>query len=225
VKYGEVYKRERMWMQMNHEYTGNIFGFKIVGQSGGANANFMRVDFKDPKTGDIYNLYTDARGLLSLVKSKTGHVSKQEALTDDYDVNGAIIATGDEFEKGRYRKIYLQNPKNPNEAFVVTGTGTHIKIYPFGEKRESYRKIYMRPDDYEEIIAENGRIDRDRKKKTTSTKSKRPLSKKSGVKLQSFYGVKTNVGKKAESMLTSIYRKKKTATNPKRKITKRSDKK
>jgi len=161
------------------EYTGNIFGFKIVGQAGGANANFMRVDFKDPNTGDIYNLYTDARGLLSLVKSKTGHVSKQEALTDGYDVNGAIIATGDEFKEGQYRKIYLQNPKNPNEGFVVTGTGTHIKIYPFGEKREGYRKIYMRPDDYEEIIAESGRIDRDRKKRKSTSKSvtRKPVKK------------------------------------------------
>jgi hypothetical protein len=199
------------------EYTGTIFGFKIVGQAGGANANFMRVDFKDPKTGDIYNLYTDARGLLSLVKSKTGHVSKQKALTDDYDVNGAIIATGDEFEEGKYRKIYLQNPENPNEAFVATGTGTHIKIYPFGEKREGYRKIYMRPDDYEEIIAESGRIDRDRKKKKSTSKSKRPMSKKSGEKLQAFYGVKTNVGKKAESMLASIYREKKTTKSATRK--------
>lgn len=163
---------------MKHEYTGNIFGFKIVGQAGGANANFMRVDFKDPKTGEIYNLYTDARGLLSLVKSKTGHVSKQEALTDGYDVNGAIVATGDEFEEGKYRKIYLQNPENSNEAFVATGTGTHIKIYPFGEKREGYRKIYMRPDDYEEIIAESGRIDRDRKKKILKAKPKRKPVKK-----------------------------------------------
>jgi len=210
---------------MSHYYTGNIFGFKLVGQAGGANANFMRVDFKDPKTGDIYNLYTDARGLLSLAKSKTGHVSKQEALTDGYDVNGAIIATGDEFEEGQYRKIYLQNPNNPNEAFVATGTGTHIKIYPFGEKREGYRKIYMRPDDYEDIIAESGKIDRDRKKRKTKAKSKRPLSKKSSEKLQAFYGVKTNVGKKAESMLASVYREKRTTKSATRKPVKKVVKK
>jgi hypothetical protein len=60
-----------------------------------------------------------------------------------------------------------------------------------------------------------------RKKKSTKSKSKRPLSKKSGEKLQSFYGVKTNVGKKAKSMLTSIYREKKTTTKPKRKIVKK----
>lgn len=163
---------------MSHYYTGSIFGFKVVGQAGGANANFMSVGFKHPKTGEIYNLYTDARGLLTFAKSKTGHVSKQEALTDGYDINGAIVATGDEFDEGQYRKIYLQNPRNPDEAFVASGTGTHIKIYPFGEKREGYRKIYMRPEDYDEIIAEHGGIDRDRKKAIARTKPKRKAVKK-----------------------------------------------
>lgn len=64
-----------------------------------------------------------------------------------------------------------------------------------------------------------------RKKKTAGSKTKRPFGKKAGSKLQSFYGIKTDIGGKAGNMLQSIYRvKTATRAKPKRKVTKRKSK-
>lgn len=62
-----------------------------------------------------------------------------------------------------------------------------------------------------------------RGKKNSKGKTRRPFSKKSGEALQSFYGVKSNVGKNAETMLTDIYRKKKSSKSKSgRKVVKKS---
>lgn len=63
-----------------------------------------------------------------------------------------------------------------------------------------------------------------RRKKSSTPKTKRPFGKKAGSKLQSFYGIKTDIGSKAGSMIQSIYRVKTVSSKPKRKVTKRKSK-
>jgi hypothetical protein len=105
-----------------------------------------------------------------------------------------------------YKELYVPEKKGLlKKAKQFFGTGKKPK-YEFDTTTEippiRGEEEYRIDEDYLNPFEEHGK-DELRKKKTTKTKAKR--GKKSGKKLQEFYGVKTNTGKRAESMINSIY--------------------
>ena len=92
-------------------------------------------------------------------------------------------------------KQFFGSGKKPKYEFDITSD-----IPPIRGGEEEY-KI---DDDYFDPFESKGK-DELRKKKSSKSKTKRPFGKKSGKKLQEFYGIKTNTGKKAETMINSIY--------------------
>lgn len=135
---------------------------------------------------------------VSFMLAEEGKFSQEvDNLLDNYEYSG--IESGDIPETSNLHKDFI---KNAEDVLDRHKKGT-LSIRPY--------KTPMTQKDILDISY--------RKKKGM----RRPFSRKSGGKLQSFYGVKSNIGKNAEGMLTGIYRKKKgTKAKPKRKVIKKS---
>lgn len=120
-----------------------------------------------------------------------------DKLLDEYEYGG--IESGEVPETSKLHKDFIKNAEDVMERHK---NGT-LSARPFKVPLDQKRLLDIKY----------------RKK----SGMRRPFSRQSGGKLQSFYGVKSNVGKNAENMLTGIYRGKKgSKTKSKRKVTKKT---
>ena len=155
--------------------------------------------YKSPKVAKI------AYNRLYVPEEEPPKWYKESSLTQDRE--DAVKQASNIIRRGeaQYARVYRQW----TEDGIMWGVETYPRIIPW------YVKEGLVKDEYEEET-EN------RKKKNVITKAKRPFGKKAGTKLQSFYGIKTDIGGKAGNMLQSIYRVKTVSSaKPKRKVIKR----
>lgn len=101
-------------------------------------------------------------------------------------------------KKGLLKKAkqFFGAGKKPKYEFDITSE------IPSSRNNEPYDETYDVDAGYFNPFEEHGK-DELRKKKSAKSKAKR--GKKSENKIQEFYGVKPNAGKRAETMINSIY--------------------
>lgn len=134
----------------------------------------------------------------SFMLAEEGKFSQEvDNLLDQYEYGG--IELGEVPETSKIHKDFIQNAEDVLDRHKK---GT-LSIRPY--------KTPMTQKDILDISY--------RKKKGM----RRPFGRKAGGKIQSFYGVKSNIGKNAGNMLTGIYRDKKgSKVKPKRKIVRKT---
>jgi hypothetical protein len=153
----------------SYRVTEDPIGLKVIGQSGGANGHFFRVDLLDPKTKEHYLIIPTNDNHIAIVRTKNP-ISTQSALTKGYNIKGMVITDGfSPLNNGVYNHIELTDSNGKKFDVDSNYQFQMIEIHPEGSQN-----VFLEPP-----VNDIEYGDREpRKKKSTKTKPKRKVVKK-----------------------------------------------